>query len=95
MGDFSQLYSFTFRGLLAEESVNSTGLLGATNAEDEKEVIAKLVGLDSLGAEYLVASQNMAVIYSAIAAFENSVRDFISSTLLKHFGINLKHIRPR
>jgi hypothetical protein len=85
---FAPAYSFVMRGLLAEDSLDAAGRKKNSNYENELEQIADLVGLDALDDEKIAAAQLMAVVYTAVAAFENSVRDLVSSTLLEQKGEN-------
>ena len=80
-----QLYSFAFRGLLAEESLDRDGRINRNIIGLQDEEIAKSVGLDLLDDVHVQNAQKMAIIYSAIAAFENSVRDMVKTGLIdKH-----------
>jgi hypothetical protein len=80
------IYEFTFRGFLAEEALDRAGrqhpnLLGAPDEE-----ISKRVGLDALDEAAVTNSRGMATVYLAVCAFENSVRKFITTTLLEKAG---------
>jgi hypothetical protein len=44
--------------------------------------IAAMLSLDLLDVQHLVNARRMAIVYTAIAAFENSVRDLIKKVLL-------------
>jgi Swt1-like HEPN len=81
----SALYDFVFRGLLAEESLDGHGrqnkrLLNISDAE-----VAKKLALDVLDDVHVTNSQTMAIVYTAIAAFENSVRAVVIKTLVDKF----------
>lgn len=79
-----QLYSFAFRGLLTEEALDRSGRLlrvGQSGAIDQR--LARSVALDLLDEDYVARARRMATAYTAIAAFENSVRDFVSKRLLE------------
>jgi hypothetical protein len=84
-----QLYSFAFRGLLTEEALDRAGrltLLSSSATLDQ--IVAKSVGLEVLDEDFVARARRMATAYTAIAAFENSVRDFVSRRLLEHAGEN-------
>jgi hypothetical protein len=82
-----QLYSFAFRGLLTEEALDRAGrkpkLLQSVAIE---QAVAKAVALEILDDDLVGRARRMATVYTAIAAFENSVRDFVSKRLLEHAG---------
>ena len=84
-----QLYSFGFRGLLTEQALDSSGrqprLLRSAAIE---QAVAKSVALDILDDDWVVRARRMATVYTAIAAFENSVREFVSKRLLEYKGEN-------
>jgi hypothetical protein len=79
-----QLYSFTFRGLLADQALDRTGRLPKIPQSAAIDAaIAKSVALDLLDEDWVARSRRMATVYAAIAAFENSVRDFVAKRLLE------------
>jgi len=79
-----KLYSFVFRGLLTEESLDKAGRKpkGSFSEIWETEMSERL-GIPLIDAEFVVKSRKMAVVYTAICAFENSVRNFISQKLFE------------
>jgi hypothetical protein len=50
----------------------------------EATLIAEKLAYSMLDEEALVAAKRMALVYSAIHAFENSVRDLVKSTLIEN-----------
>jgi hypothetical protein len=84
----TELYSFVFRGLLTEDALDAAGRKRNANYENDLEEISKLVGIDALDTEQVKQAAGMAVVYTAVAAFENSVRELIASTLLEERGEN-------
>ncbi|NOX39433.1 MAG: hypothetical protein GXP05_02660 [Alphaproteobacteria bacterium] len=78
------LYPFIYRGLLTEESLDKAGrktkaaLDGAAS-----ELIVDKLAYGMLDEEALVSAQRMSLVYSAIHAFENMVREYVKSTLLE------------
>jgi hypothetical protein len=84
-----QVYSFAFRGLLTEEALDRTGrkskMLQSAAIE---QAVAKGVALEILDDDLVGRARRMATVYTAIAAFENSVREFVSKRLLEHAGEN-------
>ena len=80
-----QLYSFAFRGFLAEESLDRDGRINRQILGLNDQEIAKSVGLHLLDDVLVENSQKMAIVYTAIAAFENSVRDFVKTALIDKY----------
>jgi hypothetical protein len=82
-----QLYSFVFRALLTEEALDRAGrkskMLQSAAIE---QAVAKSVALEILDDDLAGRARRMATVYTAIAAFENSVRDFVAKRLLEHAG---------
>lgn len=83
----SDIYAFVFRGLLAEEALDKTerlthlGLSANVDAE-----IASRLPIELLEEDMVSRARKMATVYVAIAAFENTVRDFVSKRLLEEVG---------
>ncbi len=77
------LYAFVFKGLLTEDALDAAGRRQHSEYDGDLSEITRLVALDSLDNEHVARAQVMSVAYTAIVAFENSVREFISSTLLE------------
>src|SRR5579862_250466 len=85
----SDLYAFVFRGLLTEEALDGAGRLRrfGLSAHLDAEVASRLP-IDALDEDLVSRAQRMAAVYVAIAAFENSVREFVSKVLLETVGAN-------
>ena len=84
-----QLYSFAFRGLLTEEALDRSGRLPRLLQSAAIDLAtAKSVALDMLDEDSVARTRRMATVYTAIAAFENSVRELVSKRLLEHAGEN-------
>ena len=77
-----KIYSFIMRGELAKVSLASTEALSRHHSSDiiAQEYI-KSLSLDLLDDEYVNAAKLMATVYTAIAAFENTVREFVVKIL--------------
>ncbi|MGB2804275.1 MAG: Swt1 family HEPN domain-containing protein [Candidatus Zixiibacteriota bacterium] len=82
-----ELYSFVFRGLLTEEALDKSGRINPYTMSSvlEKDVAERLP-LDLLDEVLVGRAKRMATVYTAIAAFENSVREFVSKRLLEEIG---------
>lgn len=81
-----RLYDFVYRGLLAEQSLDAAGRANRRLFEFESVEVAKTLSLDLLNDNHVANAKAMANVYVAIAAFENSVRELISSVLLEQVG---------
>lgn len=83
----SEIYAFVFRGLLADEALDKTERLthAALGINVDTEIAARLP-IDLLDNAFVVGATKMATVYLTIAAFENTVRDFISKRLLEEVG---------
>ncbi len=82
-----QLYSFIFRGLLAEESLDKAGRRNKSIfSESSDGKLAERLCAHLLDTELVAKARKMSIVYTAICAFENSVRGFISKKLLEEKG---------
>jgi hypothetical protein len=89
MSSNSDIYAFVFRGLLAEEALDKTDRVvhvGLTSNVDAE--VARRLPIDSLEESLVSRAKKMATVYIAIAAFENTVREFVSKRLLEEKGAN-------
>ncbi len=84
-----KLYSFIMRGELAKVALTKTDVISRHSSSEiiEHEYI-KSLSLDLLDEEYINAAKAMATVYTAIAAFENTVREFVAKVLLENVGEN-------
>ena len=83
----SEVYSFVFRGLLAEEALDMTERLTRVGLSSNVDAeIAVRLPIDSLEADLVSRARRMATVYISIAAFENTVREFVSKRLLEIVG---------
>lgn len=76
----NHLYNFVYRGVLTDESLDKVGrksrnTIGPADAERMRSALA----FDLLDTDRLVSAEREAIIYTAIHAFENSVRHFVST----------------
>lgn len=78
----SDLYSFTFRGILAEEALDKLGRMRySPEALYYSEEIAKKLYLNEIDEKYVQQSKSMITVFTAITAFENATREFVYSVL--------------
>ncbi len=82
-----EVYAFAMRGLLTEEALDRVGRKRRVDASlHGDEAVSRAISITLLDAEQIARARRMALVYTAIAAFENSVRDLVSSVLLEHAG---------
>jgi len=85
----TEIYSYVFRGLLTEEALDRTARQNKypQSVILEKE-IAERLSIDLLDDNHVISARRMATVYTAIAAFENSVREFVTKRLIEEHGEN-------
>ena len=84
MSRTDELYSFAYRGLLARQAIADHHK--APSSHKKVEHIASRLTLRLLDEAVVNSAQEMAVVYTAIAAFENAAREFIEKRLLEEIG---------
>jgi hypothetical protein len=84
-----RLYAFAFKGLLAEEALDRAGRQSKVDFSQKWESeTSQRLGIPLMDEGLVFKSRKMAVVYTAICAFENSVREFIEKKLLEERGEN-------
>lgn len=81
----SKLYEFAFRGLLTEEALDRSGRRNKHMIDLSEEEISNSLALDSLDDIHVANAKSMSIVYTAIAAFESSVRTLVKKTLIEKF----------
>ena len=81
------LYSYVFRALVTEESLDNAGRINKRKqqAEDILNQYEQL-GMHDMDSSIVGIAETMTVVYTAIHAFENTVRSFISQKLQEEKG---------
>jgi hypothetical protein len=82
-----QCYEFVFRGQLAEQALDRLGRRTPTPASLDEATAGK-VALALLDDQFVGPARAMASVYTAIASFENTVRDFVRTTMLEEKGVD-------
>ena len=78
----SDIYSYVFRGKLAEEALDKAGRLKYyPEAIYFSEEVAKKLNLHEIDEKYVQRSKSMITVFSAITAFENATRDYVYRVL--------------
>jgi len=81
------LYGFWARGFLAEQAL--TEFRAGTRAPEEDERadrVRRALPVDDMDENQVSRARSMALVYTAIAAFENMVRDYVADVLLEAAG---------
>lgn len=86
MSSSGRLYEFAFRGFLAEEALDKCGRVHPNLVGALADGFAERLGIELLDEQFVTSARQMAMVYTAVTAFENSVRKFISSVLLEKLG---------
>jgi hypothetical protein len=81
------LYSFVYRGILTEESLDKAGRVrkkhfGSLDAAQ----LQKTLSFDFLDQDRLTDAQFMSTAYVALHSFENMVRAFVQKAMAEHHG---------
>lgn len=81
------LYSFIMRGELTKVALDKTDVVSRHSTSDilAHQYIQSL-SLDLLDDELVNTAKQMATVYTAIAAFENTVRKFVQKVLIENCG---------
>lgn len=81
------VYAFVYRGQLTRASIRRATASPLTD-KDSLAAVADRLPFELLEQRLVARAREMAVVYSAIAAFENAVRYFIEKRLLEEVGEN-------
>lgn len=89
MMNSDSLYSFVFKGMLTEEALDKTERIKKSKfGNEEFKNLNNSLGIDELDEELVLAAKKMSIVYTAICAFENTVRKFVAKKLLETKGEN-------
>lgn len=91
-----QLYSFVFRGLLTEAGLDKVGRIKRRHfGSEDASQMRKNLAYDMLDRDFLSGAEFMSVIYTAIHAFENIVRQFVVKTMQEKHGADWWEKAPK
>lgn len=77
-----ELYTFVYRGLLTEESLDKAGRKNKRHfGPEEMAITRKALAFDMLDPGLLSDAHRMSIVYTAIHAFENTVRQLVVSSM--------------
>ena len=81
------LYSFVYRGVLTEEALDRAGRRRRSHfGSEEARSTQKSLSYEFLEADLLAEAQRMSVVYAAIHAFENAVRQMVTKAMAEVHG---------
>jgi hypothetical protein len=76
------LYSFVYRGILTEEALDRAGRRRRAHfGTEESRAIEAALSYDFLDSDRLKEARRMSLIYTAIHAFENSIRQTVTKAM--------------
>ncbi len=85
----NEIYNFIYRGILTEESLDKVGRKKISNFGKEEEYsLMKALSFEMLDKDYLQIARRMSIVYIALHAFENSVRDLVKSAMAEKYEEN-------
>lgn len=83
----NSLYTFVYRGVLTDESLDKAGRQSrARMGSPDLERIRSALAFELLDPDLITIANEMATIYTAVHAFENSVRLFVSAGMVEEFN---------
>lgn len=85
------IYNFAFRGLLTLNALEKTDCLNTKKTRftaEESQSLIESLGINDLEEDLVVNARKMAIVYTGICAFENTVRRFVSNVLIEQYGEN-------
>lgn len=85
MTEPTSIYDFVYRAALAEEALDREGR-PRTALPFLDEDVAEKVSLSLLDDHFVAQARRMATVYTAIAAFEQTVRDLVQRVMLEEAG---------
>ncbi len=81
-----ELYDFVYRGILTEESLDKVGRRARNHfGPTESAAVRAALSFELLDGERVAAAERMAIVYTAIHAFENAVRHFVVTAMTEEF----------
>ena len=79
-----ELYPFIYRGLLTQESLDKAGRKANYKfGSEEARLVNEKLSLDMLDHGAIASAQRMALVYTAVHAFENTVRDLVRLAMIE------------
>lgn len=83
-----KVYEFAFKGMLTEEALDRVGRKTKRSSSLLNEQISRTLSIDLMDEDIAHSARQMSIVYTAIATFENSVRELVSGILAENIGEN-------
>ncbi len=81
------IYTFVYRGVLADTNLDRVGRQRRRNLTTaEALMLRESLAFEMLDRDRLAIAQQMAIVYTAVHAFENTVREFVMGAMAEEFG---------
>lgn len=81
-----KLYTFVYKGILSDESLDKAGRKRKTDfGLIEAEGLKSQLSYDLLDSELLIRAEKMSLVYTAIHTFENTVRRLVKTALAEEY----------
>lgn len=84
----SALYDFVYRGQLADAALDAAGRRNGFKPLIELGDISQALSMELYDEDYIGPARSMSLVYTAISAFENSVRRFVYKVLIDKYQEN-------
>jgi hypothetical protein len=84
--ELGALYEFVYRGQLADEALDRAGRTKFAHSGESEAEMAETLSLGVLDDDLVAGARYMSTVYTAVAAFENSARTLVGSTMLEGKG---------
>src|ERR1017187_1313918 len=85
--NMDQLYTFVFRGQLAEASLDKVGRQRRKHfGNKDATQLQQTLSFDLLDSDLLADAQRMSLVYTAIHSFENMVRTLVMKAMAERLG---------
>jgi len=85
----NELYPFVYKGLLTEESLDKAGRVTKHSLRDtESLLVVNKLSYNMLDEEAVAVARRMALVYTAIHAFENMVRNYVVTAMSEKHNEN-------
>lgn len=78
-------YDFVYRAMLTEEALDAAGRVRTPGGDLEVVEVAEALSFELFDDDLLALARPMSTVYTAIAAFEMSVRRFVKKVLIGEF----------
>lgn len=86
--NIDKVYEFAFKGMLTEEALDRVGRKTKRTTNLISQQISRTLSIDLMDEDLAYSARQMSIVYTAVATFENSVRELVSGILAENIGEN-------